>query len=141
MQPPPGNIVPTAGVGTPQVPFHPNTQDSASHMSQLPGALFRKDRCSTISGSDQEICDQEVHNITRTSIPSETPTIVMSPRPGSSSTTDYTIQGDPDQSVHSPQCLTVEQQWFLNTHNFLLPDGSGRYMISLFISYTPTLDY
>ena len=95
-------------------------------MSQLSGSLFTEDRCSTTSGSDQEICDQEVQNITRTHTPSESSNIVMSPRPGSSSTTDYTTRGDPDQLIHSPQCLTVEQQWLLNTHNFLLPDSSGR---------------
>ena len=77
--------------------------------------------------SDQEICDQEVRNITRVCTPSETSTVVMSPRPGSNSTVDYSTQGDPDQPAHSAQSsLTREQQWLLNTQNYLLPDGFRR---------------
>ena len=119
---PPANTVPPARLGTPQVFFHNNTQDSGSHMSQMSGPLFTKDRLSTSSSSDQE-----VNNITRTCTPSETSTPVMSPRPGSSATVDYSTQGDPDQPAYSPMSgLACEQQLILNTHNYLLPDGSRR---------------
>ena len=104
MLPSPVNIVPSARVGTLQVSFdNNNTQDSGSYMSQMSGPLFTKDRYSTSSGSDQEICDQEVRNITRVGTPSEASTVVMSPRPGSNATVDYSTQGDPDQPAHSPQ--------------------------------------
>ena len=91
MPPPPVNMVPPARLGTPQVFFHNNnTQDSGSHTSQMSGPQFAEDRLSTSSRSDQEMCDQEVNNITRTHTPLETSTLVMSPRPGSSAIVDYT---------------------------------------------------
>ena len=84
-------------------------------------------RISTSSVSDQEICDQEVRNITRMCTPSETSTIVMSPRPGSSATIDYSTQGDPDQPAYSPLSgLAHAQQLILSTCNYLLPDVSER---------------
>ena len=89
---PPVNTVPPVKAGTLQVYLNHNTQDSDLHISQL----------STSSGSNQEICDQEVRNITRTHAPSETSTLVMSPRPGSRSTIDYSTQRDPDQPSYSP---------------------------------------
>ena len=102
-------------------------QDSGSHVSQMSGPLFTEDRLST-SGSS----DQEVNNITRTCTPLETSTLVMSPRPGSSATLNYSIQGDPDQPAYSPLSgLACEQQLILNTHNYLLPDGSGRRIYDL----------
>ena len=101
--PPPVNMVPPARPGTLQVFFHNNhTQDSGSHMSKMSGPPFTEDRLSTSSSSDQEMCDQEVNNITRTRTPSETSALVMSPRPGSSATVDYSTQGDPDQPAYSP---------------------------------------
>ena len=127
MQPPPVNTAPPARAGTLQVFFYNNTQDSGSHMSQMSGPLFTEDIYSTSSSSDQEMCDQEVRNITRMHTPSETSTVVMSPRPGSGATVDYSTQGNPDQPAHTPQSgLTHEQQLILNTHNYLLPDGSRR---------------
>ena len=67
---PPANMVPPARLGTLQVFFHNNnTQDSGSHLSQMPGPLFAEDRLSTSGSRDQEMCDQEVNNITRTCTP------------------------------------------------------------------------
>ena len=84
-------------------------------MSQMSGPLFTEDRISTSNGSDQEICDQEVRNIKRTHTSSETSTLVMSPRPGSGATVDYSTQGDPDQPAYlSPSGLACEQQLILN---------------------------
>ena len=101
-------------------------------MSPMSGPLYTEDRLSTSSSSDQEMCDQEVNNITRTQTPSETSTLVMSPRPGSSATVDYSTQGDPDQPTYSPLSgLACEQQIVLNTHNYLLPDGSRRRIYDL----------
>ena len=71
------------------------------------------------------MCDQEVRNITRTHTPSETSTLVMSPRSGSSATIDYSTRGDPNQPAYSPVSgLACEQQLILNTPNYLHPDGS-----------------
>ena len=78
MLPPPVSIVLSARPGTPQVSFdNNNTQDSGSHVSQMSGPLFTEDRLSISSASDQEICEQEVKNITRTHTLSETSTLVM----------------------------------------------------------------
>ena len=121
------NTVPPVRAGTQQVFLNHNTQNSSSHISQMSGPLFTEDRLSTSSCSDQEICDQEVRNITRTCTPLETSALVMSPRPGSDTTVDYSTQGDPDQPAHSPPSgLAHEQQLIINTLNYLLPDGSGR---------------
>ena len=121
------NIVPPPRAGTLQVFFNNNTQDSGSHMSQMSDPLFTEDRYSTSSGSDQEVCDQEVRNITRTHTPSETSTVVMSPRPESGATVDYSTQGDPDQPAYSSLSdLAHDQQFILSTCNYLLPNGSRR---------------
>ena len=127
------NTVPSTRLGTLQVSFdNNNTQGSHSHMSQLSGPLFTEDILSTSSGSDQEMCDQEVKNITRACTPSETSTLVMSPRPGSSATVNYSTQGDPDQPAYSPVSdLAHEQQLILNSYNYLLLDGSGRRIYDL----------
>ena len=77
MLPPPVNTVPPVRAGTLQV-FLNHTQDSGSHISQMSGPLFTEDKLSTSRGSDQDVCDQEVRNITRTYTPSETPSLVMS---------------------------------------------------------------
>ena len=78
--------------------------------------------------------------------PSEASTVVMSPRPGSNSTVDYSTQGSPEQPAHSPQSgVTCEQQWLLNTCNYLLPDGSGRRIYDIpshqLHSYPAMLEY
>ena len=124
---PPAHTVPPARLGTPQVPYNElNTQDSGSHMSQMSGPLFTEDRLS-INSSDADACDTEVPNITQRCTPLEVSTVVMSPRPGSHSTVDYSTQGDPEQQPELPdQQLTPEQQWIVSTQNYLLPDGSGR---------------
>ena len=127
MQLPPVNTVPPARAGMLQVFLNHSTQDSGSHISQMSGPIFTEDRLSTSSGSDQDVCDQEVRNITRTCTPSETSILVMSPRPGSRATVDYSTQADPDQPAYSPPSgLAHEQQFIINTLNYLLPDGSGR---------------
>ena len=125
--------MPPARLGTLQVFLHNNnTQESGSDMSQMSGPLFTEDRLSTSSSSDQEMCDQEVDNITRTRTPSETSTLVMSPRPGSKATVDYSTQGDRDQPAYSLLSgLALEQQLMLNTHNYLLPDGYRRRIYDL----------
>ena len=48
---------------------------------------------------------------------------------------DYSAQGDPDQSGHSlvPE-LVCEWTSILNTHNYLLPDGTGRRILDILIS-------
>ena len=115
-------------LGTQQVPYNKfNTQDSGSHMSQMSGPLFTEDRLSTSSGEADACSDTEVLNITWKCTPSEASTVMMSPRPGSHSTVDYSTQGDPDQQAQSPEPqLTPEQQWIVSTQNYLLPDGSRR---------------
>ena len=78
------------------------------------------------------MCDQEVKSITRACTPSKTSTLVMSPRPGSRATVDYSTQGDPDQPAYSPVSdLACKQQLILNSYNYLLPDGSGRRIYDL----------
>ena len=89
IQLPPVNTVPPVRAGTPLLPFNTSMQDSVSHLSQMSGPLFTEDRYSTSSGSDQEMCDQEVRNITPGCTPSESSTVVMSSRPGSNATVDY----------------------------------------------------
>ena len=108
--------MPPARPGTPQVPYNElNTQDSGSHISQMSGPLFTEDRLST-SSSDADACDTEVLNITQRCTPSEVSTVMMSPRPGSHSTVDYSIQGDPGQQAESPdQQLTPKQLWIVST--------------------------
>ena len=111
MQLPPVKAVHPVRADTPQVFFNNNTQDSGSHMSQMSGPQFTEDRISTSSGSDQEMCDQEVRNITRICTPLETFTLVMSPRPGSRATVDYSTQGDQiNQHIH------LCQVWLVNNN-------------------------
>ena len=127
MPPPLANTMPPVSPGMPQVLYNEhNTQDSGSHISQVSGLLFTEDRLST-SSLDADVCDTEVLNITRRHTPSNASTVVMSPRPGSHPTVDYSTQGDPNQQTELPEPqLTPEQQWIVSTQNYLLPDGSGR---------------
>ena len=126
MPPPPVNTVLPARLGTPQVSFdNLNTQDSGSHMAQMSGPLFTEDRLST-SSLEADAFDTEVLNITQRCTPSEASTVMMSPRPGSHSTVDYSTQGDPDQQVQLPEPQLTPEQWVVLTCNYLLPDGSGR---------------
>ena len=119
MPPPLAHTVTPARLGTPQAPYNElNTQDSGSHMSQMSGPLFTEDRLST-SSLDADACDTEVLNITWRCTPSEVSTVMMSPRPGSHSTVDYSTWatlGNPDQQAELPdQQLTPEQQWIAST--------------------------
>ena len=73
----------------------------------MSGPLFTEDRCSTSSDGDHEFCDAEVDNITRQRTPSNAATIAISPqRPVSTTTVDYSTQGDPNQ----PAPVVQEQQ-------------------------------
>ena len=95
-------------------------------MSQMSGPLFTENRLST-SSSDADACDTEVLNITQRCTLSNASTVMISPRPRSNSTVDYSTQGDPDKQAELPETqLTPEQQWIVSTQNYLLPDGSGR---------------
>ena len=119
-------------MGSLQVPLQ-NTQASSSHISPMSGPLFTEDRLSTIS--KQEICDQEVTTIICENTPTRSPTHTIPSRPGSIATVDYSTQGDPDQSAHSPITgLAHEQTSIVNTHNYLLPDGTGRRTLDIPIS-------
>ena len=89
-------------------------------MSQMSGLLFTDDRLST-SSSDADVCDTEVPNIIWRCTPSEVSTVVMSPRPGSHSTVDFSTQGDPEQQAESPDqqlnpdCINTKlptSRWF-----------------------------
>ena len=118
--------------GSPQVPLQ-NTQASSSHISPMSGPLSTEDRLST--SSEQEICDQEVTTIIRKNTPTRSPAHTTSSRPGSIATVDYSTQGDPDQSAHSPiMGLAHEQTSIVNTHNYLLPDSTGRRILDIPIS-------
>ena len=95
--------------------------------------LFTEDRLST--SSEQEICDQEVTTIIHENTLTRSPAHTIPSRPGSIATVDYSTQGDPDQSVHSLNMgLACEQTSILNTHNCLLPDGTGRIILDITIS-------
>ena len=111
-------------MGSPQVPLQ-NTQTPTSHISPISGPLFTEDRVST--SSEQEICDQEVTTIICENTPTRSTAHTIPSRPGSIATVDYSTQGDLDQSGHSLVMRRVcEQTSILNTHNYLLPDGTGR---------------
>ena len=115
-----------------QVPLQ-NTQSPSSHISPISGPLFMEEGLST--SSEQEICDQEVTTIMHVNTPTRSPAHTIPSRPGSIATVDYSTQGDPDQSAHSLVTgLVCEQTSILNTHNYLLPDGTGRRILDIPIS-------
>ena len=115
-----------------QVPLQ-IAQTPTSHISPISGPLFTADRLST--SSEQEICDQEVTTIICENTPTRSTAHTIPPRPGSIATVDYSTQGDPDQSGHSLATgLVHEQTSILNTHNYLLPDGTGRRILDIPIS-------
>ena len=119
-------------MGSPQVPLQ-NTQASSFHISPMSGPFFTEDRLST--SSEQEICDKEVTTIFHENTPTRSLAHTIPSRPGSIATVDYSTQGDPDQSAHSPITgLAHEQTIILNTHNYLLPDGTGRRILDIPIS-------
>ena len=57
--------------GSPQVQS-PANRTSSSHISPMSGPLFTEDRLNT-SGSNQEMCDQEVTTLTQDRTPTRTP--------------------------------------------------------------------
>ena len=119
-------------MGSLQVPLQ-NTQSPSSHISPIYGLLFTEYRLST--SSEQEICDQEVTSIINENTPTRSPAHTIPSRPGSIATVDYSTQGDPDQSAHLlVMGLVHEQTSILNTHNYLLPDGTGRRILDIPIS-------
>ena len=71
-----------ARADTPQVPFQTISQNSGSHLSQMSASLFTiyRNRYSTSTDDDQEICDVEVNKITRQQTLSQATTVVMSPK-------------------------------------------------------------
>ena len=119
-------------MGSPQVPLQ-NAQTPTSHLSPISGPLFMADRLST--SSEQEICDQEVTTIICENTLTRSTAHTIPSRPGSIATVDYSTQGDPDQSGHSlVMGLVCEQTSILNTHNYLLSDGTGRRILDITIS-------
>ena len=119
-------------MGSPQVPLQ-NTQASRPHISPMSSPLFTEDRLST--SSEQEICDQEVTTIIHENTPTRSPAHTIPSRPGSIAKVDYSTQGDPDESAHSLiRGLAHEQTSILNTHNYLLPGGTGRRILDIPIS-------
>ena len=119
--------------GSPQVQL-PATQTSSSHISSMSGPLFTEDRLNT-SGSDQEMCDQEVTTLTQDRTPTKTPVHNAPSWIGSITTVDYPTQGNPDQPAHSPMGGIGNQSNSIdNTRNFLLTDGTGRRILDIPIS-------
>ena len=80
-----GGLLP--GTGSPQVHL-PATQTSSSHISPMFGPLFTEDRLNT-SGSDQEMCDQEVTALTQGRTPTRTQVHNAPSQTGSITTVDY----------------------------------------------------
>ena len=100
----------------------------------MSGPLFTEDRLST-SGSDQEMCDQEVTTLTQDRTPTRTPVHNAPSQTGSIATVDYSTQGNPDQPANSPMRGIGNQSSSIdNTRNFLLPDGTGRRILDIPIS-------
>ena len=119
--------------GSPQVQL-PATRISISHISPMSGPLFTEDRLNT-SGSDQEMCDQEVATLTQDRTPTRTPVHNAPSWTGPIATVDYSTQGNPDQPAHSPMGGIGNQSNSIdNTRNFLLPDGTGRRILDIPIS-------
>ena len=118
---------------SPQVQL-PTTQTSSSHISPMSGPLFMEDRLNT-SGSNQEMCDQEVTTLTQDRTPTKTPVHNAPSQTGSIATVDYSTQGNLDQPAHSPMGSSGNQSNSIdNTRNFLLPDGTGRRILDIPIS-------
>ena len=84
----------------------------------MSGPLFTEDRLNT-SGSDQEMCDQEVTTLTQDRTPTRTPVHNAPSWTGSIATVDYSTQGDLDQPAHSPMGVIGNQSNSIdNTRNF-----------------------
>ena len=99
-----------------QVPLQ-NTQASSFHISPMSGPLFTEDRLST--SSKQEICDQEVTTIIHENTPPRSLAHTIPSRPGSIATMDYSTEGDPDQSAHSPITGLAHEQTSVMTDNIM----------------------
>ena len=77
------------------------------------------------------MCDQEITTIICENTPTS-PAHTVTLRPGSITTVQYSTQTDPDESAHSPiKGLTCEKISIVNTHNYLLPDGTGRTILDI----------
>ena len=114
---------------TPRIPL-PRSQDSNTSLSTLSAPLLRKDRYSSISDDDVEICNTEITLINRQNKPNKTSTTHSTGgRPTSTpSTMDYTTQGDPNQAppIYINTAQTTKQHQFFRTNNFFVLDGSNR---------------
>ena len=100
----------------------------------MSGPLFTEDRLNT-SGSNQEMCDQEVTTLTQDRTPTRTPDHNAPSQTGPITTVDYSTQGDLDQPAHSPMGSSGNQPNSTdNTRNFLLPDDTGRRILDIPIS-------
>ena len=81
------------------------------------------------------MCDREVTTLTQDRTPKRTPVHNAPSRTGSVTTVNYSTQGNPDQSAHSPLESSGNQSNSIdNTKNFLLPDGTGRRILDIPIS-------
>ena len=115
---------------TPCTPL-PTSPTSGSQPSQLSAPLFKEDRYSSTSEEETE-ADAEVTLINGRNQPNRTfahNSTTEKPM-STSTTTDYTTQGDPNQvSPSTPANMfmsTATETEFLGTNNFLVPDGSDR---------------
>ena len=121
---PPGQHTPL----TPRTPL-PTSPTSGSQPSQLSAPLFKEDRYSSTSEEETE-ADANVTLINgrnqpnRTFAHNSTTEKLMS----TSTTTDYTTQGDPNEvSPSTPTNMfmsTATETEFLGTNIFFIPDGS-----------------
>ena len=109
---------------TPHMPL-PASPISSS-LSSAP--LFKEDKYSLTSEEESEV-DAKVTFIHNRSRPSCTFADNQTERPTSRPTTsDYTIQGDPDASPSTSNLFrsTITNNEFMGTNNFFMPDGSNR---------------
>ena len=112
------------------VPPSPARAGTPQHFSQLSAPLFTEDRYSTGIDKDQEACDSEVNNITRTRTPSQATTLVMTPqRPTSTpAMVHYSTQGDPDQEPPQNNDFMSQSTNLQNTNNLFIPDATSRHI-------------
>ena len=114
---------------TPRMPLP--ASPTCSQPSQSSAPLFKEDKYSSTSEKETE-ADAEVTFINGRNQPNKT--FVHNPtteRPTSTSTTtDYTTQGDPNISPSTPYLFrsTATDIEFLGTNNFFIPDGSDRHI-------------
>ena len=117
---------------TPCIPL-PKSQDSSSNLSQMSASLFTKDRYSSSSDDDVEVCNAEIALINRWNRLNQTfMDHSTGGRPTSTPTTmDYTTQGDTNQVAPPTYINTVQamaQNQCFHTNNFFVPDSSNRHI-------------